>query len=404
MLKLFKTVLGLSLIISFGSCDKEEVPGSFEVYCEMVAKGAKPIALSDPIENLDSMTLKAFREVAEGFGVNLYQEKDFPVTALFDKAETSGKEVIVIGQREGLKQYFQLKEDLEKDSSYASEIFFARRFGRLLGYTPQGVNNLLAKNIGYSNPAMSGIAAQITHFYYDDMIKARAFYKKTIGLSEVSQDLFQLGSDTYLKLEKTNDTIHRQKSKSTAIALLTNNLPGWYSHVKKQNVEIKYSYQPKKGGPHDGFVAIDPEGYLLEFEMFKQHPENEPLMASLAGLPHVKAADSLHLYASITWTYHKDILRMQDFYENTLGYRLVADQGWTNIYQTSPTGFIGLVDECRGMENYTYSKPMVIEWEVESWDFLNYWYTTEYEYRIKQNILSGPDNYKYLFSESRKVD
>ena len=63
--------------------------------------------------------------------------------------------------------------------------------------------------------------------------------------------------------------------KTVALALLTDQLTEWYAYLQEEGVEIKYTYKPKEGGPHDGFVAIDPEGYLLEFELFKQHKENE---------------------------------------------------------------------------------------------------------------------------------
>jgi len=36
----------------------------------------------------------------------------------------------------------------------------------------------------------------------------------------------------------------------------------------EKNVAIKYTLKVKPDGAHDGFVAVDPEGYLLEFEMF----------------------------------------------------------------------------------------------------------------------------------------
>ena len=43
---------------------------------------------------------------------------------------------------------------------------------------------------------------------------------------------------------------------------------------------IKYEYKPKENNAHDGFVAIDSEGYLWNLK-FKQHPENEKLMPRL---------------------------------------------------------------------------------------------------------------------------
>ena len=67
--------------------------------------------------------------------------------------------------------------------------------------------------------------------------------------------------------------------KTVALALLTEQLKEWYEYLESKKVPIKYTY--KEGAAHDGFVAIDPEGYLLEFERFNQHPENEKFIPIL---------------------------------------------------------------------------------------------------------------------------
>ena len=74
--------------------------------------------------------------------------------------------------------------------------------------------------------------------------------------------------------------------------------------------------------------------------------------------------------ASITWLYYKDVLGMQGFYEEVLGLPLVADQGWTKIYKVCDTGFIGLVDERRGMHQFTEQKGVTVSFiidELEGW-------------------------------------
>ncbi|HAA18224.1 MAG TPA: glyoxalase, partial [Cytophagales bacterium] len=131
-------------------------------------------------------------------------------------------------------------------------------------------------------------------------------------------------------------------------------------------------------GPHDGFVAIDPEGYLLEFEEFKQHKENEKFVPQLKQNPTVlpqhatsQVPDGLGFHSMITWLYYQDVLGMQNFYEETLGFELVADQGWTKIYQVSPTAFIGLVDERRGMNDYADEKAVEVAFLLERPD--DYW-------------------------------
>ena len=156
-----------------------------------------------------------------------------------------------------------------------------------------------------------------------------------------------------------------------------------------------------RSGPHDGFVAIDPGGYLLEFEEFKQHEENELFIATLQYAPKIQTqVAGLNFYGSITWTYHNDLLLMQNFYEDVLGFRLVADQGWTKIYQTSQTGFIGLVDERRGMEDYADTKAVEIEWVVSNKsDFQHYAGKKWSDYAEENDLFQGPEKYNYLVTE-----
>ena len=205
---------------------------------------------------------------------------------------------------------------------------------------------------------------------------------------------FLVGKDASIHIHGFNTEHPAGQSQSTAIALLTDQLPEWYAYAQEQKIPIKYTYKPRDGGPHDGFVAIDPGGYLLEFEQFKQHTENELFMAHLEDAPKVETSiGNLNFYGSITWTYHNDLLKMQQFYEEVLGFRMVADQGWTKIFQTSPTGFIGLVDERRGMLDYADEKAVEITWKVsKTREATDYFSTSEY---WKDGILNGPELYRY---------
>lgn len=123
-------------------------------------------------------------------------------------------------------------------------------------------------------------------------------------------------------------------------------------------------------------------------------------MALLAEAPRTKTGiDSLYFFGSITWAYHKDLLRMQQFYEEILGYPMVADQGWTKIYQTSPAGFVGLVDERRGMEDYADKKAVELEWRVNDLrDISDYAQDFWTSYNPRIGILTGPEGYRYRIS------
>ena len=388
----------------FGCKSKEEENEAFTVFCEMVANGVKPMALSLPLSRDDADDIWSdYQEIANAYNVQIFREDNFPVTPLFPADATRDLSVIIIYRGDRLTQYRQLKKDitekplLERDRSFS----YARRLGRLLGYDNMGINSLIAKNADYKTLSDFQVSRQITHLYYDDPVAALDFYQNILGLRKLDSATFYVGKDALIRINKVNEKHPSGQEKSTAIAFLTDQLAEWYEHINRNLVPVKYTYKPKTGGAHDGFVAIDPGGYLLEFEQFKQHPENELFMASLAAANPVKTAiDKLEFYGSITWTYHNDLLLMQDFYENKLGYQLVADQGWTKIYQTTGTAFIGLVDACRGMENYADEKAVEIEWSLEDEktfsDYASkYWQELQYE----DYLMKGPEKYIYRVSE-----
>ncbi len=387
--------------------ENDSALAAFAVYCEMVANDAKPMALHYPMApEAVAVLWPQMEEVAAQYEVTAYPETEFVVTQLFPAAATEGKAVVLIYRGNRLEQYQQLKADVlaanPSDTTVAEAL--ARRFGRLLGYSPQGINRLLNKNTGYRSLEQQGVVQQVTHLYYEDVARAKQFYGNTLGLVHANADStrFRVSLDAFIELHPHNAAHPKGQPKSTAIAFLTNQLPQWYAHVQAQGVPIKYTYKPRTGGPHDGFVAIDPEGYLLEFEQFKQHPENEPFMASLARLPRFKTAiDPLSFYGAITWTYHNDLLLMQRFYEDVLGFRLVADQGWTKIYQTGAASFIGLVDERRGMEDYADAKAVELQWDVYDYDQFNTYATQHWQgYQYVNGTFTGPEKYVYRLGAS----
>lgn len=400
MKKLFLCLLFI-LVLCY-SCNKKDTKAltAFDVYCEMVANNAKPIAFHYPMTTAEIDVLwDDFMTIANQYTVELYRETSLPNSLLFPKNVAKDKEVVLIFKGNRLQQYLQWKADVVayKGNDFLIHEQLARRLGRLLGYNNQGINQLLSENSGFKDLVSFGVAQQITHLFYEDVENAINFYKNSLGLPQMGSTTFQISKDGFIELHPFDETHGPEEPKSTAIALLTDQLPEWYAYVQKNNIPIKYTYKPKKGGAHDGFVAIDPGGYLLEFEQFKQHPENELFMAILSGAePIVTSVNQLNFYGTITWTYHKDMLKMQNFYEATLGYPLVADQGWTKIYQTSPFSFIGLVDERRGMEDYAEKKAVEITWGILKADeFKEYASENWPQYELGGEILKGPENYTY---------
>ncbi len=383
-------VLLLSLLVHCENPDtmNEKDPhayhlGVIDAFSELVGGGAKRLALSHPMTNAEAdALLDEARRIAAGYGVEVYREPELLATDLFPAGAAAEKEVLLLYRGAALDAYRQLKADkaqLEAAGEYegAARQAIARRFGRLLSYPPARINELLAANTDFRTMRDFGVRAGNVFLYYRDLERAAEFYTRTLGIEQVADHgiarILRLGTDAYLTLVDDAAGMHSaDEPKTVALALLTDQLDEWYAYLQEQNVPIKYDYRPQPGSAHDGFVAVDPEGYLLEFERFNQHPENErllPLLEQAETLPAAGAAPAgLGFKAAVTWLYYKNIWDVQPFYENVLGLELIADQGWTKIYQLTPTAFIGLVDERRGMHAFTEEKAVTLSFLVDDLD------------------------------------
>jgi len=394
-------------------------------FSELINAGVKQLGLSAPMspEEMDAFIVDA-EKVAAKYNVSSYRESDLIVTDLFPADVAKDKDVLLLFTGTTLEVYLSLKADkvkLEKAGVYDSKasIEIARRFGRMLSYSPAKINQLLSENTPFRTMRDFGIRANNLFLYYKDLEKAGAFYSKTLGMEIVADYgmalILRMSSDSYLILVDASKGMHTaEEPKTVALALLTDQLDEWYEYLKSQDVKIKYEYKPKAGSAHDGFVIVDPEGYLLEFERFNQHPENEKFIPVLnqnntktihSNLEN-SAPDGLGFHSTIIWLYHKDLLSMQHFYQDVLGVEMVADQGWTKIYKVSDTGFIGLVDGKRGMHQFTEKKAVNVGFII---DDLKPWF--EYakenklfelyedelsigpETRYKAFVGFGPENY-----------
>lgn len=219
-------------------------------------------------------------------------------------------------------------------------------------------------------------------FYYEDVNAAEAFYRDIMGFRLAADygfaKIMQVAPKSFITLVDHTKGMHTaNEPKTTAIALVTDQLDEWWAYINTQNVDLRSSgYTPEKGSAHDGFVAVDPEGYYLEFERFNEHTENVslmPILNSLATLyadPESNVPAGLGFKATVVWFYYKDMAAIQRFYETELGLDLVADQGWAKIYRIGPTGFFGPVDEQRGMHKSTEQKAVTLSFitgNIDQW-------------------------------------
>lgn len=127
--------------------------GAADCFCEMVRAGVKKIALSHPCdtkEERDSF-LPEFDKLCEKYDVHYYIENESFLTDLFPLSLNRGKFNVIFYQDEtALREYLGLKA--EKGKAVAAGDYadrrrnIARRYGKLLSYTDEGIQRLLETN------------------------------------------------------------------------------------------------------------------------------------------------------------------------------------------------------------------------------------------------------------------
>ena len=217
------------------------------------------------------------------------------------------------------------------------------------------------------------ILANNAFFYYADLNRATRFYAEVMGFELVADfdfaRIFQIASSSFLTLvdgKRTGNQHSLDEPKTVTLALVSQEVEGWFDYLRSQNVVVKHDLNWKPAQPHDGFVVLDPEGYFLEIERFNPHPENSQLLPLLEALPaHTPAATSqrpaqLTISATVLWLYYQEIDSIRTFYEETLGLQGVVRQRFSDIYQSSPSGFVGPVIAGQGLHDYTEQRCITV--------------------------------------------
>lgn len=224
----------------------------------------------------------------------------------------------------------------------------------------------------------SPIDALNAFYYYEDVEAAWAFYRDVLGLETAADygfaKIMHVAPRSLLTLVDAEQGMHSSdEPKSVALAIVTRDLEAWFAHLQANSVPLRSELTLREGSAHDGFVAIDPEGYLLEFEWFNEHEENVALRPQLDAIEPVftdQRPAQLGISATVLWLYYDELAPNERFYEELLNESLLVDQGWAKVYRASPTGYIGLVDGARGMHSSTEENAVTVSFltrDVRGW-------------------------------------
>lgn len=123
--------------------------------------------------------------------------------------------------------------------------------------------------------------------YYRDLPKACAFYQDVLGLRLVVDQgwckIFQIRELSFIGLVDGEHGTHRpSEAKPVIVSFITDDLDGWYAHLQAAGAAIRNPLGTSERIGVRGFMALDPEGYVLEFESFLDQPRNAEMRALLA--------------------------------------------------------------------------------------------------------------------------
>ena len=113
----------------------------------------------------------------------------------------------------------------------------------------------------------------------------------------------------------------------------------------------------------------------------------------------------------ITFIYYRDLQKGIDFYENFLGFPREIDQGFCKIYRISEAGYVGIVDEKKGMHKWNEIKPVQICFRVPDVQaFYEYCKDAEVDglsemfvnndIKIKAFVFNDPEGYQIEIQEA----
>ncbi len=162
-------------------------------------------------------------------------------------------------------------------------------------------------------PASLGLQANITFLYYRDIPRAQRFYEDVLGLAlAVDQGyskIYRVSATSYVGLVDQAQGLHRSsEQKPVTLSFVTADVDAWYAYLRGKGVEMVHALADGTRQPTRGFVAKDPEGYYLEFETFRDDPQNAVVRQQLgADAPTPEQRDAMQWAERLLERYLGDV-------------------------------------------------------------------------------------------------
>jgi lactoylglutathione lyase len=130
------------------------------------------------------------------------------------------------------------------------------------------------------------VSANITFLYYRNLARAAEFYEEIMGLTlSVDQGtcrIYEITHGSYIGLVDGEHGTHKpSRDKPVILSFVSDDVDGWHDHLVRNGITIFRPLKTHAGIGVRGFMALDPEGYTLEFETFTDQPHNAAVRKAL---------------------------------------------------------------------------------------------------------------------------
>ena len=95
--------------------------------------------------------------------------------------------------------------------------------------------------------------------------------------------IYEITAQSYVGLVDAEHGTHKPNAaKPVILSFVTPQVDEWYTYLLAQGVPMLHPLGTSEKIGVRGFMALDPEGYTLEFEHFLSQPRNEAMLAQLS--------------------------------------------------------------------------------------------------------------------------
>lgn len=276
------------------------VLGSMSTFNEMLACGAKNVALGHPVddEKLRDEHLEYALLICKEAGTQCCKEDNGFLTDLFPAGMNRNKfNILFYKDPKYRDEYFALKkrkDQLIAEGRYNSEERYklAYDYGKLLSYSDEAIERMIAKNNDkevWLQDEQAGQAldvhAQISFLYFDDLEAACKFFSETLGLTLACDQgwskIYQVCPGAFVgAVDRSRGACKATTRDGVLTSLVILNFDEMHEKLLARGIVFERPPRYSEALKIKSMMFVGPEGYKFEVEEFLD-PDTRKVFYSL---------------------------------------------------------------------------------------------------------------------------